>query len=352
MIPKTKCRVLFPNKSKVNRKSTSSTYSLSSRLNLGCIVDNGTQTDNSMVMSRVAGKAEYKHVITWISDFDGSIDQYRIFVDNCNEGFKAIKPDSYKSLLCYVMSRLDIRKFPFMFRRDFTCWEELKETLDEHFGIRLSERKLFKEIILLEMHTDETLFAFHWRLLSKFREYKEVISSLTKEDQESRVRIVNGYLVESFISAVGQNLRVLLRSKKPASVGEAFDKLKELEIEHGMRSSHVQEAQMEKLLKFLEDPSVRSCMVSGNGEPVGVSDAPRRQLKIKKKVQCQICNRKGHSAIKCRRLQSEDCFSNGSGYDSQEDHCDQPQFGQYPMFNGWNNQFPIDDGSDNGQENY
>lgn len=121
------------------------------------------------------GGIPYKEVITWFKHFDGTVKTYIRFAIDCDRFFKVIQKKSYKSLIFYVISQLDNSQFPIVIGKEYNTLEELKRSLDEHFGIRVSERILLKQLMSLTKQPNESLFTFYNKLLSKCLEYERFL---------------------------------------------------------------------------------------------------------------------------------------------------------------------------------
>lgn len=238
------------------------------------------------------GKSDYKIVIKWIRPFDGSLQQYKRFKFDCDNCFRRIEKNSSSYLLNYVKSLLDETIFKFVFQTEIDTWEKLKWYLDEHFEIRLNERVLFRDLINLKRNDKERLFEYYNRIIGSRNEYKNCICTTHVDETVVKVKIEQAeeYAVDLFVSAVSMNFRPYLITKEPETIEKAYEILREIEMKSGALISHEEES----LLRTCEK-SKTNCRGATEENCVGENNA-------KSIIFCQICNRRGHSALKCRRL--------------------------------------------------
>lgn len=270
--------------------SRSFSFSVSPSFKFGSVTESPSK-------NLVEGNATYKQAISWIRKFDGSLQNYKTFVYDCNTSFNAVEKSSYGCLLLYVMSLLDCSIFKFILNgQRIDTWEELKQNLDEHFKIRLNEEELFTELVNVTRQDNERLFDYRNRIIGKRSEFKNLVLSTDTDKSEVhfKLKYAEKFAVNSFIMAVGMNYRPYIKQQKPKTVEEAYAILRELEISNGELSSHEVENKVDSNLVAIKDlqPSCRLAREDG-----GVQGH-----NMKKDHSCQLCNRKGHRAFKCRKF--------------------------------------------------
>lgn len=200
-----------------------------------------------------AGTAKYKTVISWIRSFDGSLEKYMRFSNDCARCFKKINPSEYQFLLCYVQGLLDENVFSFLLGAEFSTWGDLKKCLDEHFKIRLNEKMLFRQITSMKQKSGEALFKFYNRLIAKNYEYSEFLksSSIERGIVQSRIDQAEDYIRDTFIMAVGMNYRPVIISQKPKTIQKVYTNLVTLENAAGEPSNDNEDDKFNQVLKLL-----------------------------------------------------------------------------------------------------
>lgn len=268
-----------------------------------------TKTDVKMTEKKavVNGVASYKQVITWINKFDGTLDNYIRFCNDCETAFDAIKPEEYGLLVNYVVNLLHPSTFTFLLGTNITSWSDLKTCLDEHFGIRHNEQLLFREMANMKKKHGEDLFNWYNRLVAKVYEYGKFLKPILDEATlKSRLDQANRYVMDSFILSVGMEYRPLLRNMKTKTIQEAYAALKEMEIQSQKKSGESSDDKMDEMLELLKKSTIKETSFSKpeirRAENEGVPPINEVNKAI---VECQYCNRKGHIAKTCFRLRDD-----------------------------------------------
>lgn len=292
-----------------------------------------------------SGKAKYKTVISWIRPFDGSLEKYMRFSNDCGKCFRRICPSEYENLLCYVQKLLDESQFSFLLGAEFCSWRDLKKCLDEHFKIRLNEKTLFRHITSMKQKSGEELFTFYNRLIAKNFEYSEFLksSSIAKDVVDYRIDQANDYIRDTFIMAVGMNFRPVIINQKPKNIQEVYTSLMTLENSAGEESNDNVEDKLNQvlsLLKIKEDKDKDNDRFA-NPEIKRVEELPPQQP-LRREVNemnvpmvCQFCGRMGHWAKFCYDYNRIAVNPNGGNYNN------------YGNFNNHNNS-----GKNNGRNNF
>lgn len=269
-----------------------------------------TAAGSSSATGFIPNSVSYRDTISCIRPFDGTRAGYSSFVHECERAFIAIEPKSYNTLLNYVLSRLDVEKFPMVLGSNYTTWTSIKKALDEHFGIRLTEKQLYKDVVELKRDVGEDLFTFYNRLVFHSSEYDKFIWSTLEDPHLANFKIntVQEHILDKFILEVGMNLRPTLKSFKPKDIREAYQQLRELEMDLGCKSADNMEVQLAEVLHLLKETKVSI-----------ESDSSKRFVdpKISRNdfthaIMCQLCDREGHTAKKCKKETDESDNSNNN----------------------------------------
>lgn len=237
-----------------------------------------------MLSFNEVGATPYKIVITWIRPFDGSVEQYKRFCFDCSQCFKYVEQRYNQSLINYIISKLDGDTFPLIYSSEYTSWTQLKGDLDEHFDIRITDRDLFNNIINLRKIPEDNLFKFYIKLKRSLLEYSKFIQFNTDVKHGSeKITKANESVLNSFILAVGMNLRPLLSQAKPKNLDEAYGELRRLEMTIDCKSSDSLEEVVDHVLNLIEEQKKTE------------TDTDL----LTNEIRCQYCDRVGHIALKC-----------------------------------------------------
>lgn len=282
---------------KINTKAKSNVHKLTPKLIFNSLPNSMSSSakfgsiKESPSVDMMEGNAVYKHVITWIRKFDGSVEKYKRFKYDCDNCFRRIEKKSYSCLLMYVKSLLDDSIFNFILHAKIDTWEQLKIYLDEHFKIRLNERDLFKDLINLKRNDKERLFEYYNRIIGSRNEYNKCIRTSLVDKTVVKVKLEQAeeYAVDLFVKAVGMNFRPYWITKEPDTIEKAYDLLRDMEMKSGALSSHEEELYLRP-----GEQSRTSCH--------RVTEDCGDKSNAKKDIFCQICNRRGHRALKCWRF--------------------------------------------------
>lgn len=266
-------------------------------------------SNNEKVAENVVstGCVTYREVITWLKPFDGSAAQYPRFASDCERCFGMIDQKDFGKLLNYVWTLLD-DKFLHLRSTDFTSWSQLRKALDEFYGIRQDEKGLFRELTSIKKNPAEDLYAFYNRLHTKCMEYRKLLfaSNEKKDLLESRMRHAEEYALESFIMSVGMNFRPLIMDKNPKNLQEAYTLLRNLEMGTGSKSSDSVEDKLSEMLQLMK---MNNISAGGNISSPQINRV--EEVNKSNRVQCQICDKFGHKALKCFKL--KDLMGNQNG---------------------------------------
>lgn len=239
--------------------------------------------------------SRYKNVITWIRPFDGSLERYMRFSNDCDKCFRVIDPRDYADLLLYVTAQLDEERFAFLLGTQFRTWKELKKCLDEHFNIRNNEKKIFREIADMKRDVGESLFNFYNRLVAKCFEYRQFIgTSSDNGNNKFKIQQIEDYALESFIHAVNINFRPVLISKEPKTIQEAYAILQKFEVAAGVQGNDSVNDKLNEVIGLIKEvkiekeefanPRIRRNEITGLDSNIKT---------------CQFCGRSGHTAKFC-----------------------------------------------------
>lgn len=271
------------------------------------------------------GSSPYKEVISWIRPFDGTKKSYSRFASDCDRCFSEIEEKSYKSLINYVLTQLDVEQFPFIYSSSFNTWEDIKTVLDEHFNVRPTLNILFRELTNLTKEPGEEIFRFYNRLIGKCFEYKKLLIKTLDDEQliQSRLKLAEDYILDSFILSVGMNFRPILMSKKPKTIQEAYSMLRQLEMGSGSTRSDSYEQKLANIERLLLELKGRSNQVNSRqfSNPQVHHVEEYNNDDDDHQVTCQLCDRVGHNARDCFEFNSQRNNNNRQrGFTNQFDH--------------------------------
>lgn len=280
----------------------------------------------------------YKIVITWIKPFDGTKRRYMRFSNDCDRCFASIKKVRYGDLINFVLSQLDEEEFMVIVDTKFETWEELKKALDEHFGIRLTAKNLFKELMDMQKNPGDTLYKYYNRLIAKCFEYKKFMNS-TFGDQKAmvdeRVALAEEYALETFLDAINVTLRLHVREKIPKTIQEAYKVLRELEIANNLSGEDSFDAKVSDAMERIKSIELASSSLNFcNPHVYRVNSNETPEYRVK----CQLCGQIGHIAPQCSILhdalektadQNERVNNGFNGGNSSNNHFENPG-------NNWN----------------
>lgn len=277
--------------------------------------DNANGNNGNAAPDVHAGTSTYRTVVTWISQFNGNEEKYMDFIRECDQAFKHIKLEEYKDLTAFVMLMISRAGIGFGGGDDgYDTWEKIRSALYEHFGRRVTENSLFKEITNMKKRPGETTFAFYNRLCQQIvdlEKYLKEQSSLTPDQVEGKMVTARSLVKDLFINVIGTNHRGLVCATKPRNIKEAFLALRDIEINTGITNANSVEERVNEMMEIVRNfslappppvlpapvpvpPHVVDTVSRFANPEVGRNEPPQPAP-----VRCQLCKRTGHEADRC-----------------------------------------------------
>lgn len=261
----------------------------------------------------------FKDVIQCINPIIPTVDNYWYYLASCDKAFAMIDPKHNQLLLNYLLSHLNCSTFSFVVGVTYYTWNDLKFALNEHFGVRFNERSLLYNLITAKKTSSQDLFSFYNDLLHKCRQYLDFLhnGSDTLRFQFKKQQ-AEDYIKDSFVLAVGMNLRPTLVTMKPKDIHEAYNFYRNLEMETGMKSSDSNDLMINNQIQFnsnicsLEESGrvnssglFRNNFVHNNVDNSNSVVAVDKSLVLNNNLRvlrCQVCQKKGHTASRCYKF--------------------------------------------------
>lgn len=146
----------------------------------------------------------------------------------------------------------------------------------------------------------EELFNFFNRLVAKCHDFRKFMNSTFSDRRElvdARVELADEYALDTFIKAIGMNFRPLVVSRKPRTLQEAFNYLRDLEMETGCTSNDSADQKLSEVLELLKTVNLGKASNKFADPQVSRLDVPNEVGVSNNQVVCRLCDRVGHKAL-------------------------------------------------------
>lgn len=276
------------------------------------LLDNKTVLSFDSKMEGQVKDLQYRDLLTYINPFDGSKKKYKYFVAECERALKRAGNNSQlkEYLLDVIVTRVSGLGCSFANTHSLNSWQQIKDILDSKFGDNLSEADILHKLTSVKQG-NRSVFDFYEEVTDLIAEYEDVISRDNKPDDVnyksamSRVKLI---AMKSFQNGLNPEINRALLYQDPQSLKEVYELARKFETNEKLKVDN-DDAKLARtlkdLLKLADNPSnfnspkikktnVIQCQLCGKNH--SAVDCYRN----KSNVVCQLCNRKGHTAIECR----------------------------------------------------
>lgn len=296
-------------------------------------------SDSSSVSDDVGMKAT--QVIKIIPEYSGRPhENIHEFLDAAEECFSLVKQSEQRILLSFIRTKLKSTAFKAIQYVTLNDWNQLKEHLQQRFGVGDTIRFIEKEFTMLNQKPHESVAEYGERTCTLAAKITEYNIREKKYDADMFQRIMEDRILVQFVTGLREPVRFQVKAYKCDDYREALAVAVNLEKEAQANRDFDGRHFLKKLGlrdqgSYGDKPKCHKCHKYGHkmADCFFNKEKPRYQEKARVNVvTCYYCNRSGHIARDCRskaydarnnnrringRQEGSDHIPSGSGNESR-----------------------------------
>lgn len=178
-------------------------------------------------------------LLRFIDSYDGNRDDLSAWLTNCDRAFQIASQDQEQILFAFIQNKLTDRAQSVCSNTTFDNWEDLKEFLKSRFGNRKHETHLLFELQNCKQLYSETISQYISRIESCL---KRLLMSIKQSCNDPKllpgeIENTNRLALHTFLIGVNPQISLMLRSRGPNNLNEAFNIALEEEKFHLLQNS-------------------------------------------------------------------------------------------------------------------
>ncbi|KAL3265774.1 hypothetical protein HHI36_009972 [Cryptolaemus montrouzieri] len=252
----------------------------------------------------------------FVFKFDGTKSKLHKFIDNCDEAFRLVKPQSKRVLFSIIKTRITDNARALIRNRDFEDWDLLKQFLVDSYSEKRTYAQRQFELGACKQNANETVLSFSNRLESCYVHLLETLDPrLPSNTRLTLTDLFKEQALGVFINGLNKDLSVLVKSQKPSTLEEAV--VIATSEEQELKSKN----EMSKFQNFHNNLSSKFCTfcnkaghnnfncrsknksqinIVQNQRQITQRNATNTQASNSIKI-CRYCKKHGHEIQECRK---------------------------------------------------